>query len=83
MDEIHCRLPDGQWIVGVEFFHQPYIAVGFGLLVWPTRLPGISRALKLVAQVLLQPDQNFVPTQWAGCEGWIARRGFNAAARVV
>lgn len=45
MDEIHGRLPDGSWIVGVEVFRQLYSAVGFGLLVWPTRLPGVSHAL--------------------------------------
>ncbi|QEG40832.1 thiol-disulfide oxidoreductase DCC family protein [Roseimaritima ulvae] len=45
MDEIHGRLPDGQWIIGVEVFRQLYSAVGFGPLIWPTRLPGISHAL--------------------------------------
>jgi predicted DCC family thiol-disulfide oxidoreductase YuxK len=52
MDEIHGRLPDeegnpGNWISGVEVFRQLYAAVGFGPLVWPTRLPGISHALEL------------------------------------
>jgi predicted DCC family thiol-disulfide oxidoreductase YuxK len=52
MDEIHGRLPDedgnpGKWITGVEVFRQLYAAVGLGLLVWPTRLPGISHALNL------------------------------------
>lgn len=50
MDEIHGRLPaqNGQpakWIIGVEVFRQLYAAVGFGLIVWPTRLPGISHGL--------------------------------------
>lgn len=45
MDEIHGRLPDGRWIIGVEVFRQLYAAVGFRLLVWPTRLPGVSHAL--------------------------------------
>ena len=50
MDEIHGRLPDengkpGPWIIGVEVFRQLYAAVGFGLLVWPTRLPGITHAM--------------------------------------
>lgn len=47
MDEIHGRLPDGSWIIGVEVFRQLYAAVGFGPLVWPTRLPGISHVLNL------------------------------------
>ena len=52
MDEIHGRLPakDGepaQWIIGVEVFRQLYAAVGLGLLVWPTRLPGIYQAMNL------------------------------------
>ncbi len=56
MDEIHGRLPakngqPAQWIIGVEVFRQLYSAVGFGLLVWPTRLPGISYALNLGYQV--------------------------------
>ncbi len=56
MDEIHGRLPSkngqpAQWIIGVEVFRQLYSAVGFGLLVWPTRLPGISHALNFGYQV--------------------------------
>lgn len=50
MNEIHGRLPNedgspGEWIIGVEVFRRLYCAVGFGLLVWPTRLPGISHLL--------------------------------------
>ena len=45
MSEIQGRLPDGQWIIGVEVFRQLYSAVGFGWLVWPMRLPLISHAL--------------------------------------
>jgi|SRR6056297_288872 len=49
-DEIHGRLPNedgnpGEWIIGVEVFRRLYTAVGFGILVWPTRLPGICHAL--------------------------------------
>lgn len=51
MDEIHGRLADGSWIVGVEVFRQLYAAVGLGLLVWPTRLPGISHALNFGYEV--------------------------------
>ena len=42
MDSMHGRLPDGTWIQGVEVFRRLYAAVGFGVLVAPTRLPGIS-----------------------------------------
>ena len=41
MAEIHGRLPDGNWIIGVEVFRRLYSAIGFGWLVWPTRLPVI------------------------------------------
>lgn len=47
MDEIQGRLPDGSWIVGVEVFRRLYSAVGFGPIVWMTRVPGISHGLEL------------------------------------
>lgn len=47
MAEIHGRLPDGTWIKGVEVFRRLYTAVGFGPLVWLTRLPGLSQLLDL------------------------------------
>ena len=45
MSEIQGRLPDGRWITGVEVFRRLYSAVGFGWIVWSTRVPGISHAL--------------------------------------
>ena len=45
MDEIHGRLPSGEWLVGVEVFRRLYAAVGFGPLVWVSRCPGISHGL--------------------------------------
>ncbi|MEM9643423.1 MAG: DUF393 domain-containing protein [Planctomycetota bacterium] len=45
MDEIQGRLRNGDWIVGVEVFRRLYEAVGFGILVWFTRLPLISHSL--------------------------------------
>ena len=47
MREIHGRGADGQLVVGVEVFRQLYAAVGFGLLVRLTRLPGITQLLDL------------------------------------
>jgi len=39
MAEIHGRLPDGEWVRGVEVFRRLYSAVGCGPIVWITRLP--------------------------------------------
>lgn len=47
MARIQGRLPDGTWIEGVEVFRRLYSAVGFGPLVWVTRLPGISQMMNL------------------------------------
>ena len=47
MARIHGRLPDGTWVEGVEVFRRLYAAVGFGILVAPTRLPGIAQLLDL------------------------------------
>ncbi len=56
MDEIHGRLPDengnpNQWITGVEVFRRLYSAVGFGIVVWPTRLPVISQMLEFCYRI--------------------------------
>ena len=47
MAEIHGRLPNGDWLVGVEVFRRIYQAIGFGFFVWPTRLPIIRQMLEL------------------------------------
>lgn len=47
MSRIQGRLPDGTWIEGVEVFRQLYSAVGFGPVVWVTRLPGISQLMTI------------------------------------
>lgn len=47
MARIRGRLSDGTWIEGVEVFRRLYTAVGFGWLIWPSRLPGISQMLEL------------------------------------
>ena len=51
MDEIHARLPDGTWIIGVEVFRRLYSAIGCRWLVLPTRLPGISHFLEMTYRV--------------------------------
>ncbi len=54
MAEIHGRLPDGSWLVGVEVFRRLYAAVGLGAAVRLTRLPGVDwtlgRAYELFAR---------------------------------
>lgn len=45
MAEIHGRLPNGEVITGVEVFRRLYGAVGFGWLMWFTRLPLVSHVL--------------------------------------
>jgi predicted DCC family thiol-disulfide oxidoreductase YuxK len=47
MARIYARCSDGTWIHGVEVFRRLYTAVGFGVLVAPTRLPGIAPLLDL------------------------------------
>ena len=47
MAEIHGRIPDGSWVTGVEVFRRLYSAVGFGPIVWLTRLPIIKQCLNL------------------------------------
>ena len=42
MEEMHGRLPTGEWVTGVEAFRHIYGALGFGWLVRATRLPGVS-----------------------------------------
>lgn len=46
MDEIQGRLPNGEWIKGVEVFRRLYAAVGLKPVVALTRLPGISHGLE-------------------------------------
>ncbi|MDG1895356.1 MAG: DUF393 domain-containing protein [Fuerstiella sp.] len=47
MAEMHGRLPDGSWVTSVEVFRRLYSAVGFGPVVWLTRLPIIKQALSV------------------------------------
>jgi predicted DCC family thiol-disulfide oxidoreductase YuxK len=47
MAQMHGRLPDGTWIRGVEVFRRLYTAVGFGPLVFLSRLPVIAQAMDL------------------------------------
>lgn len=47
MAEMHGRLPDGSWVTGVEVFRRLYSAVGFGPVVWLTRLPVVRQLLNL------------------------------------
>jgi predicted DCC family thiol-disulfide oxidoreductase YuxK len=45
MARIHGRLSGATWLQGVEIFRRLYAAVGFGPLVFLSRLPLISQLL--------------------------------------
>jgi predicted DCC family thiol-disulfide oxidoreductase YuxK len=45
MAQIHGRLPDGTWVIGVETFRHLYRAIGFNRLVALTRLPVVSQLM--------------------------------------
>jgi len=47
MAEIHGRLPDGTWVVGVEVFRRLYAAIGLRSLVAVSRWPVISQMLNV------------------------------------
>lgn len=51
MREIHGRLPNGQYVTGVEVFRQIYDRIGFRFLVAPTRWPLVSHCLAGMYQV--------------------------------
>jgi len=46
MAQIHGRLADGTWLRGVDVFRRLYAAIGFGPLVFLSRLPLISQVLE-------------------------------------
>ncbi len=68
MSEMHGRLPDGQWISGVEVFRRLYAAVGFGSLVRLSRLPGIRQLLDLGYRVFARNRLRLTGRCDAGCE---------------
>ena len=69
MDEIHGRLPDGTWIVGVEVFRRLYAAIGLGAIVALTRLPGISHLLELGYRIFAKNRLRFTGRcNSEGCE---------------
>ncbi|MGD9853565.1 MAG: thiol-disulfide oxidoreductase DCC family protein [Planctomycetaceae bacterium] len=43
MAEMHGRLPNGEWVTGVETFRRIDAAVGCGWLAAATRLPGVAQ----------------------------------------
>ena len=45
MARMHGRLADGAWLQGIEVFRQLYEAVGFGPIVFLSRLPVVSQLL--------------------------------------
>ncbi len=47
MREIHGRIPNGEYVTGVEVFRQIYQRIGFAAFVRPTRLPVIRHFLDI------------------------------------
>ena len=47
MKEIHGRLPNGEYVKGVEVFREIYHRLGFARVVASTRLPGIRHFLSI------------------------------------
>lgn len=69
MAEIHGRLPDGTWIVGVEVFRRLYSAIGLGPIVAITRLPVISHLLDFGYRIFARNRLKFTGRCDAkGCE---------------
>ncbi|MEM7479176.1 MAG: DUF393 domain-containing protein [Planctomycetota bacterium] len=78
MAEIHGRLPNGEWVIGVEVFQRLYAATGLGFVIWPTKLPVLRQmadwAYGIFARNRLKwtrrCDANcYVPTQSAQAHG--------------
>jgi predicted DCC family thiol-disulfide oxidoreductase YuxK len=67
MARLHARLPDGEWVEGVEVFRRMYSAVGFGRVVALSRAPGIS-ALADAAYSLFAKNRLRL-TGRSACEG--------------
>jgi len=71
MERIQGRLQDGTWIEGVEVFRELYGAVGFGPVVWITRIPGISHLLdagyRLFAKHRLRLTGRCIPGEDGKC----------------
>ncbi len=51
MAEIYGRLPDGDWVKGVEVFRRLYAAVGFRTLACISRWPLFSQTLDIAYRV--------------------------------
>lgn len=72
MDRIQGRLPNGQWLEGVEVFRRLYEVVGFRRLVWVSRLPVISQLLgvayDLFAKNRLRLTGRCVPAASGACD---------------
>lgn len=68
MAEIHARLPDGQWIRGVEVFRRLYAAVGWRRLVAMTRCPGVSHVLDVAYRVFARNRLRWTGRCIGNCE---------------
>lgn len=68
MAEMHGRLPDGQWVTGVEVFRRLYEAVGFRVPVLVTRLPVIRHLLDAAYAVFARNRLKLTGRCQANCQ---------------
>ena len=72
--EIHALRPDGTWIRGAEVLRHVYASVGFGPLVFVTRLPLIRQVSNLSIRIL----NRYLPQR----RGAVRRRGTRASGQL-
>lgn len=82
MREIHGRMPDGQYIKGVDVFREIYGRLGYSRAVSLTRLPGIrwilGRAYSLFAMIRFRHAMSRISNSANDCESETQCRQLNA-----
>jgi len=68
MAEIHGRLPDGTWIIGVEVFRRLYGAIGWTTIVAITRWPLVREILDWMYRIFAKRRLVLTGRCNSGCE---------------